>query len=299
METVEEAVEFVKNFVDKGGPESGERTFFLKKINEIANKVRNHEFSYGQKEIICEAFGEALSLKTLQGFIYLKPHGYNGDYEVMERVYNRYVCEVQSLSNWDELWQVQNASNAVRYRIQYIRYLINEARDLHKGTLRILNVASGSGRDILEFFERHPDADVEIDCMDIDTQAIEFAKGLLHKYLDRINFYNTSSFRFRTEKKYHLIWSAGLLDYFNNKNFLHTLNQFLNLTVDNGKVCIGNFSRSNAMIDFMDILDWKLYYREEDELKKLIDTLAENHNIEYRIALEPEKVNYFVHIRKK
>ena len=42
-----------------------------------------------------------MSLSTIQGFVYNKPHGYAGDFEVIDRIYNYHIAEPKHLSKWD------------------------------------------------------------------------------------------------------------------------------------------------------------------------------------------------------
>src|SRR5690242_14848673 len=70
---------------------------------------------------------------------------------------------------------------------------------------------------------------------------------------------------------YHLVWVAGLFDYFNDRLFKLMLGRLLNCVAAGGELVIGNYSvttpRSNLC--WLRFVDWKLHYRTGDELADL------------------------------
>ena len=44
--------------------------------------------------------------------------------------------------------------------------------------VRVLNVGSGPGKDMLDFFQDNSDANVYFDCVDFDKDAIKYAARL-------------------------------------------------------------------------------------------------------------------------
>ncbi len=294
-----EDIGFVTGFVNKTGPEPSEYDLFLKRTVSIAKRFKAKTYGKTELKLLSEAFGESLSLRTLQGQIFRKPHGYNGDYEVMEKVYLNKICPNPKLARWDRLWQSQNGSKALRNRKTYFKQLLEDKLNQHNGTLHVLDIASGSCRDLFEFIQKFPKADIKIDCIDIDKNSILYAKSLNSKYINKIRFYYSSSFKFMPTKKYDLIWSGGLLDYFNDKNFVFSLRKWLGWLNESGHICIGNYSDKNVMKDFMYILDWKLFYRTKFQLLDLSKEITKDMNIEVYTDSEPEEVNHFLHLKKQ
>lgn len=94
----------------------------------------------------------------------------------------------------------------------------------------MLNIASGPARDLFEFFEENeqPDLKINFTCIDMDLDAINYGKKLNAPYLDQIKFIHKNIFRFTTDEKFDLIWSAGLFDYFKDKTFVSVLSRMCN-----------------------------------------------------------------------
>ena len=73
-------------------------------------------------------------------------------------------------------------------------------------------------RGVFEFLGKSTDHDIRFECIDADARAIEYAKDLCEPYLDRIEFHERNALRFKTDKQYKLVWSAGLFDYLDDKS---------------------------------------------------------------------------------
>ena len=111
----------------------------------------------------------------MQGFVYHKPHGYAGDYEVIERIYSRYISVTHS-QKWDSYCQQHPAVEAVRNRKDYFQHILGDRLTTNGfDQLQILNLASGPCRDLYEFFTNNATAKVIFDCVDQDPNAITYA----------------------------------------------------------------------------------------------------------------------------
>ena len=138
----------------------------------------------------------------MQGFVYCKPHGYAGDYEVIERIYNRYISEKPSVRKWDLYCQQHPAVEAVRNRKDYFQHILGN-RLMTNGfdQLQVLNMASGPCRDLYEFFTNNATAKITFDCVDQDPNAITYATNLCQAHLDKINFIEARAIKFKSPKK--------------------------------------------------------------------------------------------------
>ncbi len=64
-----------------------------------------------------------------------------------------------------------------------------------------------------------------------------------------------------------LIYSAGLFDYFTEPVAQMAASKMLASVKPGGRVIIGNFSKDNPCVPFMElVLDWHLIYRSEEDL---------------------------------
>ncbi len=291
---------FAAKMVAKGGPEPSEYKMFADWIGKIGDEIRMGKITAEDIQVLRESFGDVLSILTVQGFILAKPHGYPGDYEIIEKIYLKHVSNNPKFRKWDKHVQDQEAAVAVRNRKQYVIQLFENLVQFEKEkkSIGVLNIASGPCRDLLEFFERDEDGRIKFDNVEFDPLAISYAKNLCNKYKDRISFLETNAFDFSSNKKYRLIWSAGLFDYLNDQKFIFLLKRILPLADNDGEIAIGNFSTDNSTQDYMEILgDWRLKHRSKDDLLALGEKCGIDKK-DMKIGKEPGGVNFFLHIKR-
>lgn len=290
---------YLKNLVEKGGPDVQDYYGLDAWLAEIAEHARNGALPAGDLVRLRGVLGEAISVETIQGFVFQKPHGYAGDYELIDRMYTRYVSGKTHLSKWDRYSHDQVAFRAVLNRVQYFRRRVEKAQHVAQLTQRsteVLNLASGPGRDMLEFFENHPDAQVHFDCIEQDQNAVNHAKALCKDFLHKTTFHVKNALRFQSKKKYDLIWSAGLFDYFDDKVFVFMLKKLGTMIAEGGEIVIGNFSPTNPSKSYMELFEWHLHHRSPHTLKAL--AVAAGFAAD-RISVEKEetRVNLFLHVK--
>jgi cyclopropane fatty-acyl-phospholipid synthase-like methyltransferase len=134
--------------------------------------------------------------------------------------------------------------------------------------------------------------------VDLDTRAIAYAKTKNKKYIKSMTFHHRNVIRHTPDKKYDLIWSAGLFDYFKAKHFVFLLKKYYEFLNEGGEMIIGNFNSLNPSKRIMELLgDWFLYHRSEDELRQYaIQAGIEAHKIE--VFKEPLGINLFLRVKK-
>jgi len=294
-------IDFIKELVEKGGPDPSEYHEFSSWLETVQKELKSGVLSKEDLQLLRKEMGEALSILTLQGFVFNKPHGYPGDYEIIEKIYLEHTSSDPQLRKWDLYFQLQKAPIAVRNRIKYFISLLNGVDSLsQKNTKkRVLNVASGPGRDLFNFFSQAgSDTKVIIDNVEFDPLAISYAKNLCKDYLEKIEFLHTNAFDFKTDKKYRLIWSAGLFDYLNDKKFVYLLNHVIPLLENDGELVVGNFSSTNPTQPYMEIMgDWRLKHRTPEQLVSLAKACGFKDS-DITIGKEPESVNLFLHMKR-
>jgi chemotaxis methyl-accepting protein methylase len=237
-----------------------------------------------------------------------KPLGYAGDFEMMNILYREEnlgdslfaKCLHRCYLNF------KNAQ-AVRNRVDYFHKAILSTIEKSPSDrpVRILSVACGPAEEIQRLLldRAIPWERVEIHLLDQDLGALRNAQAgirLSTHGLDRTPSVKYLHMAIKNvivdgiDGKYDLIYSAGLFDYLSDpvaKMAAQTLTE--NLTTG-GKLVIGNFTAVSGMRLGMDlILDWKLIYRSEVELRRLYS--VENRAV--TVESEPERVNLFVVIQ--
>ena len=294
-----EQISWIKSFVDKVDATTSDweqYNIIAKNIGECFSK---QIISTEEKNRLKEAYGSAMTSQTLQGFVLTKPHGYAGDYEIIDKFYTMHTSPDERLAKWDDYLHTFPAVKAVRNRKHYIKTLLQQklAENNNNSTFEMLNLASGPARDLYEFFNENPTANFSAECIDLDENAIKYATRLLSEHSCKVKFHNKNILRFKNEKQYDLVWSAGLFDYFNDEIFKRLIARFLNNVKPGGELVVGNFCSTNPDINYMVLLDWVLYHRNEDDLIRLVmecNVLRDNIIVEK----EEEGVNLFIRIRK-
>lgn len=292
-------IDFVKDLVAKGGPDSSEYQEFTDWLAMVKTELNNGKITKEDLQLLRDEMGEALSILTLQGFVFNKPHGYPGDYEIIEKIYLEHTSNNPELRKWDLYFQLQKAPIAVRNRKKYFLNLLNGLESLNQSTAtkRVLNVASGPGRDLFDFFSLNNGSTMMFDNIEFDPLAISYAKNMCKDFLKNIEFLHTNAFDFTTNKKYQLIWSAGLFDYLNDKKFIFLLNHIIPLLDIDGELVVGNFSTQNPTQAYMEIVgDWRLNHRSPEQLVSLAKA-CNFKDSDIRIGQEPEGVNLFLHLK--
>ena len=119
-------IKFLQYLVDKGGPDAEDFYDLDAWIVEVAEQARKGHLKPDDLKLLRDVLGEAFTVETMQGFAFHKPHGYAGDYEIIDRIYKRYISNKIHLSKWDIYWQGHAAAHAVRNRVQYFCQLLEK-----------------------------------------------------------------------------------------------------------------------------------------------------------------------------
>ena len=236
-----------------------------------------------------------LTPETMHGFTYLKPNGYAGCYEIINRIYQHYHSQKPELYHWDRYSQTHPATQAVRNRKDYFIQLIHSKLET-QDQLHVLNIASGPSRDLHDLFREQPNLPVHIHCIEQDAKAIDYASNLCQPYLDKITFHEQNALRFKLPEKFDLVWSAGLFDYLQDGLFIKLLRRLEKQTKSGGEIVIGNFSLNNPSRAYMELFEWKLIHRSDQTLLQLaLDSGVKAKQL--TIESEPLGINHFLHIQ--
>lgn len=278
-----------------GGPQPHEYGTLYELSRQLQEQLRAGGIGKTEVAALREAFGPAMGAGTVPGRAWLKQHGYAGDFQIIDDIYTQRVSEDPMLRAWDECFHAGLAPRAVRNRKGYFKQLLSRYVGKHTGAgpLRVLNVASGPCRDVAEYFEQSHSAPVHITCLDQDANAIAHARRLCRPFADSVDFVQGNALKFSSERKYDLIWSAGLFDYFNDEWFVAALKRLARALAPGGSLVVGNFSPSNPQRAYMEVFcEWVLHYRNEEQL---LDLAARAGLHDAAIRQEPLGINLFIH----
>lgn len=286
---------YIELIIEKSGPEINEYNELNTWFQSIGEMLQCGKITRNQIRSMWSEFSAEFSENTMQGFVAVKPHGYAGDFEIIDRIYTEWVSPQKELSKWDKFFHWQDAVIAVRNRKEYFKANLSKIDALDILAPLVLNVGSGSGRDLYEYHLQTPLTKINFDCLDIDKNAIEHSKKLINN--KNINYICQNAFRFKSNKKYDLVWSAGLFDYLDNKRFVYLLKLLFETVAPDGGLVVGNFSDTNPSKDYMEFGEWFLHHRSEQELFQLAVTSGIPASA-ISIEAEPCGVNLFLRIRK-
>ncbi|MEM6603506.1 MAG: class I SAM-dependent methyltransferase [Pseudomonadota bacterium] len=292
---IDHYVDYLQSLIDKDGPDPEDYEDLDIWITDIYELLKEGRISEEQRVRMLKPFEKTLTLDSMQGFTFLKPHGYAGDFEIIDRIYRRQISDKKHLKKWDTYFHYIDSTDAVRNRLPYLSKSISPFLKDHQGTFEVLNIASGPGRDMLNFFQENPDADIQFDCVEQDLNAIKHAEKLCDPYSDRISFTAKNALRFNTDKQYDLVWSAGLFDYFNDKLFIFMLKRMRHMAKKGGRIIVGNSVSTNNPAHLA-LFDWHLFHRGLQTLKAL-GTAAGFQKSQIEVIKEPSGKNAFLHIQ--
>ncbi|HKK73601.1 MAG TPA: class I SAM-dependent methyltransferase [Saprospiraceae bacterium] len=291
-------LDFLDQILAKNGPDPEDYTVLNQYITRLDKDHKMGLLKSGKVEALKYQMENLLPKSSNLGWAQRKPLGYAGDHQVIDRMYRFQVSSNPKNCKWDIYFHRIQAAQAVRNRKTYFKNLLLRKTLLHSGTFRVLNLASGPARDILEFLQENPGADVHFTCVELDQRAIDFASELLDGYLDRVTFVQKNVFRYQTEQQFDLVWSAGLFDYFEDKVFVRLYRRLLSNVKPTGEIVIGNFHPRNESRPVMEILtDWYLHHRTEEQLAALAQEAGAD-LASLRVEQEPLGVNLFLRMAK-
>lgn len=297
---LEQFHDLFQDFLTKGGPVPAEYPVLNLAIHHLGDAVRSGMISRNELKAYVQHVSKEYLAGTMQAEAVEKQFGYSGDFQIIDHIYTRHCTKRPEARLWDLYFHAQAAPVAVRNRKAYFHDLLTEHLAQKSGgqPLQVLNVASGPARDLREFFLNAPEADLVVDCVEMDDRAIRHAMGLCAPWMDRLVFHQRNVLRFVPVKGYDLVWSAGLFDYLNDKVFAHLLRALLAVVKPGGELVVGNFSEQNPSQDYMELLGhWDLQHRTQQQLLNLASQ-AGAPIAKCQVNWEAQGVNYFLHIRK-
>lgn len=269
---IEENVDYLESIVAKGGPtpdtyqpiaEAFSRLHAVcyREVDGLSVMIqpirRLESFLDTHREIF-------RGVETVQGFAWAKPRGYAGDFEIIERIYDRVVSDDPRLAPWDHLFHVSPGADAVRNRPDYI------AKILREGSFdSMLSLGCGSARDLSATNDERLIRKITL--VDTDADAIARARSNLTNAGTDYTFLNRNVFRLRDVGTFDIVWSAGLFDYLNDKRAIHLLGRVREFMNDGARIVIGNFSKEHPSRPYMELVgEWRLIHRTDEEMADLM-----------------------------
>lgn len=274
---IPDAIAVFRRMIDQGGPRPEDHRL----LNEAVWVL--HEFGHEIREGEARRTNEIPELGTLpsgqgeifgtmasnQGFTRLKPHGYAWDFELIERIYNRSTSHDDELKRWDAFFHASQGAAGARDRAAILTRLQTQL-----GPSTLLSVGCGPGLDVRDILlgetpPRH------VTLLDNDEKAIARARANLSIVAGMapgttLEFVCRNAFRWKSDRRFDLIWSSGLFDYLNDKTAVFLLKRLRETTAPRGHVVVGNFAEDHVSRPYMETIgEWYPIHRSPEDLIRL------------------------------
>ena len=216
--------------------------------------------------------------------MYRKPRGYAGDFLTIAWMYANEPGGAGELGTFlDGCFLNQPAAQAVRNRRGLLREELKRALSLSdQRPLRVTSLACGPAAEVFDILLNEPELaqHVQFTLVDVDQQALDYVRERLIREgiesvvrLERRNLLHLCIGRQQLElEPQHLIYSIGLIDYFDDRVVTRLQTWIRSCLVQGGRSILGNFHTSNPTRGLMDhLLDWRLIHRDELDMIRLAE----------------------------
>jgi len=294
--------------------EEAESNFFFL-TDEIMQEAEILEKAVPQKIVIKkvkQGFRELVGSWIYKGLIvkraYEKPRGYSGDHRMLEEIYNNQPISSGIGYHSDKYFLENEYAVAVRNRKDKMKEILADfVKYSNTQTIKILNLACGSCREIKELFLE--DKKIIFTLVDQDEEALEYARNLFKDSPSNVkfNFSRQDILSLVNDQgnknmlgNQNLIYSIGLADYLPDR-ILKGLMQFcIELLASNGKFIITHKDIEKCHPVSPDwFCDWNFYSRNEKHLVDLVRSIGiRNFDIETIIREKSRRILFLVIINQ-
>jgi SAM-dependent methyltransferase len=235
---------------------------------------------------------------------YTKPRGYAGDFLTIQWIYDKRPRGTSRLGPlMDGILLNLPPIRATRNRRRLIGDAIRE--DVERNESKVTHVTSfacGPAAEAFDVFESLDDpARLKTNLIDIDLQALAFVGnrrdqlGLQHQMnLVQGNLVYLAMGKQKLDlAPQDLIYSMGLIDYFNDKFVVKLLDYVHGMLRPGGRVLLGNIHKRNPIQAFQDyVLGWRLVHRDEADMNRLLRASAFQQECT-RVLFEDAGIHFF------
>ena len=192
------------------------------------------------------------------------------------------------------------SKNRRRLLVEEIQRAMSQKKD--NQVLRIISLASGPAREIFDVFEQLDNPKkIFVTLLDADYQALAYVsdKAARRKLTKRMRLIPSNLIHLVTGKQkidfepQDLVYSIGLIDYFQDKFVIRMLDYIHNILRPGGRVILGNFHPRNPTRALMDyVLGWELIHRTEEDMNRIFMQSAFKQACT-NIRFEEQRINLF------
>ncbi len=212
---------------------------------------------------------------------YTKPRGYAGDYKTIADTYDDIA---KGSGRTGELLDRIALDSPAAVAVKNRRGLL--AKEIYKTVqhapsdiTHITTFACGPAQELFDVYENiQKPENLKADLIDIDLKALAFVSDKIENqtFVKNVKLHHENLIYLALGRKainlapQDLVYSIGLIDYFNDQLVVKLINYAHKILKPGGRIILGNFHTSNPMKALMDyILDWRLIHRSEEDMHRL------------------------------
>jgi SAM-dependent methyltransferase len=217
---------------------------------------------------------------------YVKPHGFAGDFRIVEWMYELETdpcadpTEPLVVNLLDGLFKSVHCVKALWDRRAWFAHLIATRMGRGAAPVCVLDVACGGGRYVRDVMDKHPSSGVRATFVDQDSTALAFVASWLPPSALATSRLVCAPVRRLAELvpgrgahalgSFEIVMSTGVFDYLDDASARSLLAQMAAVTRPGGTLAICNFGPEDGSRIVKDwIVDWRLTYRTRDQLRLL------------------------------
>jgi len=236
---------------------------------------------------------------------YNKPRGYAGDFLTIAHMYDAIPRGTSELGKLLDVISLEEspAAKAVQNRRHLLAREIGKTMQAKAGDVaHVTSMACGPAQELFDVYEtlENPKR-LNTQLVDVDLEALAFVSAKKEQFNKQLpmTFHHQNLVYLslgRTQMNIppqDLMYSIGLIDYFDDKWVVALMNYCYDRLADGGRLILGNFHPDNQSKAFQDyVLDWKLIHRDEEDMNRLYRSSKFGKDCT-NIWFEEERINLF------
>lgn len=245
------------------------------------------------------------SLSNLLKRIWEKPRGYAGDWETIEYLYQAVPAGVGRVGVALDAAAIDSPGpRAARNRRALLAGQIRRAAE--HGPAVVTSLAAGPAREIFDVIASEPESIRSVDLLDLDQTALDHVDRELERvgFRDRARLHRSNLIKLALGREQlhleeqDLVYSVGLIDYFPDELVVSLLDLVHPWLRTGGRVILGNFHPRNPDRGFMEVLEWTLIHRTEEDMERIFAQSAFGRPCD-EILWEEQRINLFAVAEKR
>lgn len=209
-----------------------------------------------------------------------------GSWKCLVRIYEKKGEKKLPGSLFDKIFLYSKASKATRDRLKVyqdqLRQLSVKYAQENGGQVEVLDLASGSGYDMIDTLSRMDGIDLKATFIDKDPHALGFSRKIAGRHrlssgesaADRIEFIEGDILEMVKFNggRYNIIVSQGFLDYLTPEESVEFLGKVKGAARSGATILTSNMKHSTGMKFTMEFFGgWNLNYKTDEQMKEIME----------------------------